>query len=83
MSDAEFDNLKDELVWEGSKVAVLRRVPPARGWRAHRSRSLRVCTHVPRKAVRGGSGSRATIRQQPGRGCDWGWRAGCRLKGAE
>lgn len=24
ISDTEFDNLKDELVWEGSKVAVLK-----------------------------------------------------------
>ena len=24
MSNEEFDNLKEELIWEGSKVAVLR-----------------------------------------------------------
>jgi hypothetical protein len=26
LSNEEFDNLKDELLWEGSKVAVLRYV---------------------------------------------------------
>ena len=37
MSNEEFDNLKQELIWEGSKVVVLDSAEQARPTRAARS----------------------------------------------
>ena len=33
LSNEEFDNLKEELLWEGSKVAVLRCAPYCQNWK--------------------------------------------------
>jgi len=41
LSNEEFDNLKEELLWEGSKVAVLRCGPAPRGRRSAACRALR------------------------------------------
>jgi len=65
LSNEEFDNLKEELLWEGSKVAVLRCGPAPRGRRGAACRPRAAgCSCGPRSLLRCPLPCRAACRRR-------------------